>query len=42
MRWIAPTEKDTTNQTPEKRLWASCGGEVVVVKSGERGQSQHG
>ena len=22
MRWIAPTEKDTANQTLEKRLWA--------------------
>ena len=24
MRWIAPTEKDTTNQTLEKRLWAAA------------------
>jgi len=21
MRWVAPTEKDTANQTLEKRLW---------------------
>ena len=24
MRWIAPTEKDTANQTLEKRLWAAA------------------
>ncbi len=24
MRWIAPTEKDTSNQTLEKRLWAAA------------------
>jgi type I restriction enzyme M protein len=24
MRWVAPTEKDTTNQTLEKRLWAAA------------------
>ena len=25
MRWVAPTEKDTANQTLEKRLWdAAC------------------
>jgi type I restriction enzyme M protein len=23
MRWVAPTEKDTANQTLEKRLWAA-------------------
>jgi hypothetical protein len=22
MRWVAPTEKDTANETLEKRLWA--------------------
>jgi hypothetical protein len=24
MRWVAPTEKDTANQTLEKRLWAAA------------------
>jgi hypothetical protein len=25
MRWVAPTERDTANQTLEKRLWdAAC------------------
>jgi len=24
MRWIAPTEKDTANETLEKRLWAAA------------------
>jgi len=21
MRWVAPTEKDDANETPDKRLW---------------------
>ena len=25
MRWVAPTEKDTANETLEKRLWAAVG-----------------
>lgn len=24
MHWVAPTEKDTTNETLEKRLWAAA------------------
>ena len=24
MRWVAPTEKDTANETLEKRLWAAA------------------
>lgn len=24
MRWVAPTEKDTANETLEKRLWATA------------------
>ena len=24
MRWVAPSEKDTANQTLEKRLWAAA------------------
>src|SRR5919106_1165005 len=24
MRWVAPTERDTANQTLEKRLWAAA------------------
>ncbi len=24
MRWVAPTEKDTANQTLEKRMWAAA------------------
>ena len=24
MRWVAPTEKDTANQTLGKRLWAAA------------------
>jgi len=24
MRWVAPTEKDTANETLEKRLWAKA------------------
>jgi type I restriction enzyme M protein len=24
MRWVAPSEKDTANQTLEKRLWATA------------------
>ena len=24
MHWVAPTEKDTANQTLEKRLWAAA------------------
>ena len=25
MRWVAPTEKDTTNEVLEKRLWDAAG-----------------
>jgi hypothetical protein len=31
MRWVAPSEKDTANETLEKRLWAK-----VVKESGAR------
>jgi hypothetical protein len=24
MRWVAPTEKDTANETLEKRLWVAA------------------
>jgi hypothetical protein len=24
MRWVAPTEKDTANETLEKHLWAAA------------------
>lgn len=24
MRWVAPSEKDTANQTLQKRLWAAA------------------
>lgn len=25
MRWVAPSEKDSANETLEKRLWATAG-----------------
>ena len=31
MRWVAPTEKDTANQTLEKRLWVAAGREASRV-----------
>jgi hypothetical protein len=34
MRWVAPTEKDTANETLEKRLWDAAVGKKLVIRLG--------
>jgi type I restriction enzyme, S subunit len=33
MRWVAPSEKDTANETLEKRLWAAADQYVAIIRT---------